>query len=143
MLKDDLGFNYLSWKSHPHCISTFHIYHMDYPGPEFTKLKYNNAWTSIIWRDQPHLDPCIDFASTWLYPIAFHHCIRNIDRPALKHSELLVSHYDDLRTKGHLYPYASWAAFDSRVLSRWVTYLVTMYSYISPVCHTSVFIFFG
>ena len=128
---------------HPHYISTFQIYLMDYPGQNFIKLKYSNIIISIIQRGQSHLDLHIDFASTWLYPIAFHRYIRNPDNSAPKHSELLASHYDDLRSEGYLHPYTSWAALDSRMLSRWVTYSVMMYSYISPVYHTSVTILLG
>ena len=37
---------------------------MDYPGQNFTKLKYNDVLTPIIWRNQFYLDPYIDFTST-------------------------------------------------------------------------------
>ena len=104
---------------------------MDYLDQDFIKLKYNDTSTSIIWRDQSHLDPHIDFSSTWLYPIAFRHCIKNSDSLVSKHSELLASHYGDLRTEGYLCPYTSRAALDSRVFNRWVTCSVT----ISPTSH--------
>ena len=127
-----------SQKDHPHYIPTFQIHRMDYPGQNFTKLKYNNVLTPIIWRNQFYLDPYIDFTSTWLYLIVFHHCIRNVDGPAPKHSELLASHYDDLRSERCLYLYTLWADLDSRVLSKWVTCSMMMYFYISSVCYTSV-----
>ena len=68
---------------------------------------------------QFHLDPHTDFASTWLYPVAIHHCIKNLGSSALKHSELLASHYGDLKSKGHLYPYPFGVTLDSRVLQSW------------------------
>ena len=37
---------------------------MNYLGSDFTKLKYNDALTFIIQRDQFYLDPHTDFAST-------------------------------------------------------------------------------
>ena len=37
---------------------------MDYPDQDFTKLKYSDALTPIIQRDQSNLDPHIDFTST-------------------------------------------------------------------------------
>ena len=123
-------------KDHLHCIPTFQILCIDYLGQSFTKLKYNDASAPIIRRDQFHLDPHTDFISTWLYPEAFCHCIRNADSPVSKYCEVLASHYDDLRFERYLCPYASRAALDSRALSRWVTCSVTIYSYISPVCHT-------
>ena len=125
-------------KDHLHCIPTIQIHYIDYPGQGFTKLKYSDTSAPIIRRGQSYLDPHTNFTSTWLYLIAFHHCIRNTDSLTLKHSELLTSHYGDLRSEGYLCPYTSWAARDSRALSRWVTYLVMMYSHISSVCHTSV-----
>ena len=125
-------------KDHPHYILTFQIHHMDYPGQDFIKLKYSDTSAPIIWRDQFHLNLHTDFASTWLSPIAFNHCIRNIESPTSKDSELLASHYCDLRSERHLCPYTSRAALDSRALSRWVTCFMMIYSYISPVCHTSV-----
>ena len=45
MLKDDLGFNYQSWISHPYCISIFQIHHMDYSSLDFAKLKYIDTLT--------------------------------------------------------------------------------------------------
>ena len=90
---------------HPHYISTFQIYLMDYPGQGFIKLKYSDASTPIIQRDQSHLDPHTDFTSTWLYPVVFRHCIKNLSSSAPKHSELLANHYDDFRSEGHLYLY--------------------------------------
>ena len=106
--------------------------HKDYPDQDFTRLRYNDILSLIIRRGQSHLDPHTDFASTWLYLIAFRHCIKNLSSSAPKYSELLVSHYGDLRTEGYLYPCISWAALDSRTLSRWVTSSVMMYPYISP-----------
>ena len=123
---------------HSHCISTFQIHLMDYPGQGFTKLKYNDTSAPIIWRDLSHLDPHTDFVSTWLYPVAFCHCIRNLDSPTPKHNELLTSHYGDLRFEEYLRPYTSWAALDNRTLSRWVTCSMMMYFNILPVYHTSV-----
>ena len=128
---------------HPYCILTFQIHLIDYPGQGFTKLKYSDTSTLIIWRDQSHFDPHSDFVSIWLYPIAFYRCIRNPDSLTSKHSELLASYYDDLRSEGYLYLCASRAALDSRMLSRWVTCSVMMCSYISPVCHTLVTILLG
>ena len=101
-------------------------------------MKYNDTSISIIWRGQSHLDPYTDFVSTRLYPVAFHHCIKNLDSPIPKCSELLVSYYSNLRFEGHLYPCASQAVLDNRMLSKWVICSVTIYSYISLVCHTSV-----
>ena len=46
--QDDLGFNCQSLNSQPHYISIFQIHHIDYLGPDFTKLKHNNALTPII-----------------------------------------------------------------------------------------------
>ena len=120
MFKNDLELNCQPWKNHPYCIPTFQIHHMDYPDQDFTKLKYSEALAPIIWRGQSHFDPYTDFASTWLYPVAFHHCIRNLENSlTLKYSELLASHYSDLRSEGYLYPCISWVALDSRILSRW------------------------
>ena len=116
---------------HPHWISTFQIHLMDYPDQGFAKLKYSNTSTPIIRKDQSHLDLQTDFASIWWYPVAFRHCIKNLDSPVPKHSELLANHYDDLKSEGHLYPCILWVALDSRTLSRWVTCLVRMYLYIS------------
>ena len=124
--------------SHPYCISVFHIHHMDYLDPSFTKLKYSDALYRIIQRGQSHLNPRTDFTSTWLYPVAFCHCIKNAGSPAPKYSKLLASHYGDLRSERHLCPYTSQATLDSRVLHRWVTYSTMMYSYISHVCHTCI-----
>ena len=141
MILDALGWSQVNYQSrllHPYCILTFQIYVMDYPDQGFTQLKYSDTSTPIIQRDQSYLDPHIDFICTWLYPIAFCHCIKNSDSPIPKHSELLASHYSDLKSEGHLYPYVSWVALDSRMLSRWVTCSVMMYPYISPICHTSV-----
>ena len=141
MTLDALGWSQVNYQPrllHSYCISTFQIHLMDYPGQNFNKLKYNDTSTPIIQRDQSHLDLHTYYASTWLYPVAFHHYIRNIDSLVPKHSELLASHYSDLRSEEHLYPYDSWAAFDSRTLSRWVTCSVMIYSYISPVCHISI-----
>ena len=125
-------------KDHPHCILIFQIYHMDYRDQDFTKLKYSNASAPIIRKDQFYLDLHTNFISIWLYPVFFHHCIRNTDSLALKYSELLASYYDDLRSKRYLCPYAPRAALDSRVLSKWVTCSIIMYSFISSVCHTSI-----
>ena len=141
--QDDLEFTCQSWNSHPHYILTFQIYRMDYPDQDFTELKYSDALTPIIWRNQSHFDPHTDFVSTWLYLVAFRYCIRNVGSPALNHSELLASHYDDLRFERHLCPYALQSTVDSRALSRWVICLVMIFSYISPVCHISVSIFFS
>ena len=91
---------------------------MDYLDQDFTKLKYSEALTPIIWRDQFHLDPHTDFTSTGLYPVVFRHCIRNTNSSILKHSELLASYYGNLRSEGHLYLCDSQAAFDSRMLSK-------------------------
>ena len=91
---------------------------MDYLDQDFTKLKYSDALTLIIRRDQSHLDPHTDFVSTWLYPIVFCHCIRNTDCSVSKHSELFASYYDDLRSEGHLCLYILWAAHDSRALNK-------------------------
>ena len=123
---------------HPHYISTFQIYLIDYSSQGFTKLKYSDTSTLIIWKGQSHLDPHIDFVSTWLYPVAFYHCFKNPDSSAPKHSELLASHYDDLKSEEYLYPCVSWAALDSRTLNGWVICSMTMCPYISPVCHPSV-----
>ena len=128
---------------HLHCISIIQIYLMDYPDQNFAKLKYSDTSTPIIWRGQSHLDLRTDFASTWLYPVAFRRYIRNSDSLTLKHSELLASHYGNLRSEGYLYLCISRVAFDSRTLSRWVTCSVMVYPYISPVCHTSITTLFG
>ena len=146
MTLNALGWSKVNCQSrlfHAHCISTFQIYLIDYPDQSFTKLKYTNTSTSIIRRGQSHLDPHTDFTSTWLYPVAFHHCIRNSDSLTPKHNEFLASHYVDLRPEGYLYPCISRAALDSRMFSRWVTCSMMMYPYISPVCHTSITTLFG
>ena len=130
--------NYQSRLLHLYYILTFQIYLIDYPDQNFIKLKYSNTSTPIIRRGQFHLDPHTDFTGTWLYLVAFHHCIKSSGSSAPKHSELLASHNDDLRSEEYLYPCVSWAALDSRTLSRWVTCSVTMYLYILPVCHISV-----
>ena len=109
---------YQPWIIHPLYISTFQIHHMDYPSQDFTKLKYSNALSPIIWRSQSHFDSHIDFASTWLYPVVFHHYIKNVDSLIPKHNELLANHHGDLRSEEHLCLYPLWASFDSRVLSR-------------------------
>ena len=80
---------------------------MDYPDQGFAKLKYSDTSTPLVWRGQSHLDPDTDFTSILLSLVAFHHCIRNPDSLTLKHSELLISHYGDLRSEGYLYPYIS------------------------------------
>ena len=93
----------------------------DYLGHDFAQLKHSDALTPIIWRDQSHLDSHTDFISTWLYPVAFYHCIKNIDSLALKHSELLASHRGDLKSKERLCTYLLSAALDSRVLHNLIT----------------------
>ena len=146
MTLDALGWSQVNCQLrllHPHNISTFQIHLIDYLGQDFTKLKYSDTSTPIIWRDQSHFDPHTDFVSTWLYPVAFHHCIKNSGSSASKHSELLASHYDDLKSEGYLYPCVSWEALDSRMLSRWVTCSVMMYPYISSIYHTSITTLFG
>ena len=141
MLKDDLEFNCQPWISHSYYISTFQIHHINYPSWDFTKLKYNDALTPIIWRGQSHLDPHTDLTSTWLYSVAFRHCIRNAGSPALKHTELLASHYDDLRFERYLCPYASWVALDSRcstdesLVQWWCIHISHLYAY--QYLHTS------
>ena len=70
---------------------------MDYPTYGFTKLKYTDVYLLLIQRDQFYLDSRTDLISIWLYPVTFHHWIRNSDGPALKYSELLTSHHGDLR----------------------------------------------
>ena len=129
--------------SHPYCISIFQIHHIDYPSQGFAKLKYSDSLSPIVRRDPSHLDLHTNFISTWLYLVAFRHCIRNADSSTSKYSELFTNHYGDLRTEGHLCPYASWVAFDNKALSKWVTCSVTMYFYILLVCHTSVSTLFG
>ena len=55
-----LGWSQVNCQSrllHPHCISTFQIYLMDYPSQGFAKLKYSDTSTLIIQRGQSHLDP--------------------------------------------------------------------------------------
>ena len=143
MLEDDLELNCQPWMSHPYYISIFHIHHIDYLGSNFTKLKYSDVLTPIIWRDQSHLDLHTNFISTWLYLVAFHHCIKNIGSLVPKYDELLTSHYDDLRYEEQLCLYILRAALDSLVLNRWVICSMMMYSYISPVCHTSIFTLFS
>ena len=101
-------------KNHLHCIPIFQIHHIDYPDQNFTKLKYSDTSAPIIRRGQSHLNLHTDFTSTWLYPISFRHCIRNLDSLAPKNSKLLASHYGDLRFERHLRPYTSWAALNSR-----------------------------
>ena len=133
MILNDLRWSRVNcqpWVFYPYCISIFQIHHMDYSDQDFTKLKYSDTSAPIIWKGQSHLDPYIDFTSTWLYPVAFCHCIRNSDSPAPRHSEFLASHYGYLRSEGHLCPYTSRKTLDSRMLSRCVTCSVTMYSYI-------------
>ena len=73
---------------------------MDYPGQGFAKLKYSDSFFSNSWSGQSRLDHT-DFASTWLCPEAFHLWIRNSVSPVPKHSELLISHWGDLKSKGH------------------------------------------
>ena len=102
--EDDLGLNCQPWMSHPHYISIFQIYHIDYSNP-VTKLKYSDALPPINQRGQSHLDSYTDFTSTWLCPKIFHHWIKNLGNPVSKHSELLVSHQGDLKFEGYLYPY--------------------------------------
>ena len=146
MILNALGWSQVNYQPrvfHPHYILIFQIRLIDYPSQSFTKLKYSDISAPIIWRDQSHLDLHTNFTSTWLYPVAFCHCIKNPNSPVPKHSELLTSHYGDLRSEGHLCPYASRAALNSRTLSRWVTCSVMMYSYISSVCHTCVITLLG
>ena len=90
--------------------------HKDYPDQDFTKLKHSGALSRTTWSGQSHLDLQTNFANTRLYPEIFHHCIRNIDSPALKHSELLANYRGDLRSEGYLYLYLSRATLDSKVL---------------------------
>ena len=141
MILNAIGWSQVNYQSrlfHPYYILTFQIHLMDYLGQGFIKLKYSDTSTPIIWRDQSHLDPYTDFVSTWLYPVAFRHCIRNLDSPTSKHSELIATYYGDLRSERYLYLCVLRVALDSRMLNRWVTCSVMMYPYISPVCHTSV-----
>ena len=95
--------------------------HKDYPDQDFAQLKHSDTLTFIIWRGQSHLNSHTDFTSTWLYPVAFHHYIRNINSLTSKYSELLASHYSNLRSEGHLCPYPSRATLDSRVLHSLIT----------------------
>ena len=124
--------------SYPYCISIFQIHHMNYHGPRFTKLKYSDVFFFIIWRGQSYLD-----SHTLLYPVAFCDCIKNIGSLVPKYSELLTSHYGDLKFEKHLCSYASRAAVESRILSRRVICSVMMYSYILSICHTSITTLFG
>ena len=110
------------------------IDYKDYPDQDFIKLKYSDALTPIIRRGQSHLNSHTDFISIWLYPVAFHHCIRNIDSPTLKHSELLASHHGDLRLEGYLCPYPSRAFLNSRALRRWVI----VWWWCTPISHLYV-----
>ena len=73
--------------------------HKNYLGQDFAELKYNVALTLEIRSGQSHLDSHIDFASTWLCPKIFHHWIKNLDSPTLKHNELLISYCGDLRSE--------------------------------------------
>ena len=139
MTLNALGWSRVNCQSgvfHPHCISTFQNHLMHYLDQDFTKLKYNDASALIIWRDQSHLNPHTDFTSTWLYPVAFHHCIRNPNSPIPKYNELLASHCGDLRSEGHLYSYLFRVTFDSRVLQSWsrsVKYTPIFYLHAIPV----------
>ena len=92
---------------------------MDYLDSDFAKLKYTETYVLLIRRDQSHLDSYTDLISTWLHPKIFHHWIRNSVSLALKYSELLANHLDNLRSERHLYPYPSRAILDSRVLYNW------------------------
>ena len=115
---------------------------MDYPGLDFAKLKYIDAYLLLIRKDQSHLDSGTDLTSTWLHLKIFHHWIKNSVSLTSKYSELLANHHGDLRSEEYLYPYPSRATFDSRILCSW-SHSVMMYSYISPVCHTNVSTPFG
>ena len=118
MLKDDFRLNYQPKKSGPYqksCDSSLRLL-----WPKFCWIEIQ--WciiSNFTWSGQSHLDSHSDFTSTWLYPKTFHNWIRNLDNPALKHGELLASHRDSLRFKGHIYPYSIKATPDSRVLRKW------------------------
>ena len=111
--------------------------HRDYTNQDFTKLKHSVALSPKIRSSQSHFDLHIDFTSIWLCPKIFHYWIKNLDSLTSKHSKLLANHHNDLRSKGHLYPYPLWAAFDSRALCSLITFS-EMYSYTFFACHTSV-----
>ena len=112
--------------------------HKNYPDQDFTELKHSEVLSLKIWSDQFHFDSHIDFTSTWLCPEIFYHCIKNTDSPASKYSELLVSHYGDLRSERHLYSYPSRAAL---IVEHSVaeSCSVKIYSYISPAYHINFF----
>ena len=110
--------------------------------PNFYLIQTQQSIISKIWSSQSHLDSYIDFASTWLYPKIFHHCIRNTDCLALKYCELLASYLvisDQRDTYIHIFCEILLTAEYSAVgLS-----FVQMYSYILTACHSSVFTLFG
>ena len=113
---------------------------MDYLGSGFAKFKYIDTLTPTNSVGSIPSWLSTDLISTWLHPEIFHHWIKNSFNLIPKYSELLASHHGDLRSEGYLNPYPSWAILDNRVLYSWS---VTMYSYISPTWHTSVFTPFG
>ena len=92
-------------------------------------MKHIVSLTLKIKRGKSHLDSHTDFTSIWLCSEIIHHYIRNIDSPILKYNEFLVSHHDDLRSKGYLYLYLSWATLDSRVLHSWLKFSVNVLLY--------------
>ena len=119
------------------------IYHIDCPDRDLTQLNRIIHQLLKCGGINPILIHTLTTTSTWLCSEIFHHWIRNSDSLTSKYTELLISHDDDLRSKGYLCPYSSRATFDSRVLSRWVTYFMMMYSYISSICYTSISTLFG
>ena len=64
MFKDDLGFNYQSWMSHPYYILIFQIYHIDYLNLNFTNLKYSDALTPESRGVNPILTHILTITST-------------------------------------------------------------------------------
>ena len=113
---------------------------MDYPDPDFTKLKYTDAYLLLIRRGQSYLDLCTDLLS-WLHSEIFCHWIRNSVSPASKYSKLLASHCGDLRSEGHLYPYLFGVTLDSRVLQSWsysIKYTLTFHLHAIPTSPRSL-----
>ena len=113
----------------------------------FTLAKEFLSWNISIHsyftrRGQSRLDSQLTTTSTWLHPETFRHWIRNPGSLVPKYSELLASHCCDLRFEEHICPYLLETSLDSRVF-RVGSRSARMYTYISPVCYTSISILFG
>ena len=143
--QNDLEFNCQPSISHSYCILIFFQILWSIIRIVLTKVLLN--WNTMMHQllkyrgVNPILIHTPITTSTWLCLETFHHWIRNLGSPTTKHSELLASQRGDLKSEGHLCPYSSWATLNSRVLHRWATGSMMIYSYISSVYHTSVSIY--